>query len=388
MSTFIQPYEGKRPYVFISYSHRDSETVLNILAKLNERKLRFWYDEGIPAGSDWPKNIELHMRECAAVLFFLSKTALESPNCFSEIKTAAALGKPVLLVPLEDTPADPKWSALLARADRLKDSNENAPDEAICAWKTLRRSFYRKWTDAIRGEWIGLILALLLLGAAAAGLIALMQGRFDSPAIPTPTPTEKITPAVTPDATEPPIPTPSIDPSLFPIQFPDTQQENAVREIIGKETGDVLRPELAAVEELYFCGSMTLGSTDDVTLDRDGTARVNGAPVITGKVSDLSVIGAMAYLKKLALIDQPVKDLSLLNGLTLLDELYLSGCDLSDLSALTDLPRLKTLHIEHTKIHDLTALDALPSLETVTVSADMLPLAWTEGKSYRVILVP
>ena len=370
MSAFIQPYEGKRPYVFISYSHRDSETVLNILAKLNGRKLRFWYDEGIPAGSDWPKNIELHMRGCAAVLFFLSKTALASPNCFSEIRTAVALGKPILLVPLEDT------------------AKGEAPDGAICAWKTLRRSFYRKWTDAIRGEWIGLIFALLLLGAAAAGLIALIQGRFDPPPGPTPTPTETVTPIATPDATETPGPTPSIDPNVFPVQFPDTQQENAVREIIDKKTGDVLRPELAAVEELYFCGSMTLRSTDDVTFDRDGTVRVNGAPVITGKVSDLSVVGAMAYLRKLALIDQPVQDLSPLNGLVMLDELYLSGCKLADLSALTDLPRLRTLHIEHTEIQDLTALDALPSLEIVTVSADMLPLTWTGDKPFRVILVP
>ena len=81
MSTFFRPYEGRRPYCFISYSHRDSETVLNVLSVLNDRKLRLWYDEGIPAGSDWPKSIEQHMRECAAVLFFLSGTALSSPNC-------------------------------------------------------------------------------------------------------------------------------------------------------------------------------------------------------------------------------------------------------------------------------------------------------------------
>lgn len=388
MSTLIQPYEGKRPYVFISYSHRDSETVLEILAKLNERKLRFWYDEGIPAGSDWPKNIELHMRECAAVLFFLSKTALASPNCFSEIRTAVALEKPILLVPLEDAAADETWSALLRRVDRLPKQSGERSAESICMWKTLRRSFYRKWTDAIRAEWIGLILAFLFLGAAAAGLIALMNGRFDPPSSRTPVPTVSITPTGTPDGTEAPVPTPSIDPSVFPVQFPDTQQENAVRDILDQKEGDVLRPDLAAVEELYFCGTMTLRSTDDVTIDRDGTARVNGAPVITGKVSDLSMIGDMAYLKKLALIDQPIRDLSPLNGLVLLDELYLSGCDVSDLSALSELPRLKTLHIEHTKIRDLTVLETLPSLETVTVSADMLPLAWSEDKPFNVILVP
>ncbi len=62
MSRYFKPYEGSRPYVFISYSHRDSDRVLDIISELDRRKLRLWYDEGIPAGSDWPKNIESHMR--------------------------------------------------------------------------------------------------------------------------------------------------------------------------------------------------------------------------------------------------------------------------------------------------------------------------------------
>lgn len=392
MSVFFRPYEGKRPYVFISYSHRDSETVLNVISALNDQKLRLWYDEGIPAGSDWPKNIEMHMRECSAVLFFLSKSALASPNCYSEIKTAVETGKPILTVPLEETVPDADWSRLLKRTNALPVQDGVSAVDSIHAWKVLRRSFYRKWTDSVRPERIGLAAAVLLLAAASAALAALLNGYIDfGGGSPTPTPhiTASPTPTAAPTETPTPAPTPTIDPGVFPVRFPDTQQEKAVRSILGKKTGDILRPELADVKELYFCGNQVMRSMDGVKLSADGTLMINGAEVLlSGKVSDLSVIGNMVFLERLALIDQPIKDLSPLNGLVLLKELYLSGNDISDLSALNGLMSLTDLHIEHTNVRDLTALQSLSSLRTVTVSADMLPLSWSENKQFKVILIP
>ena len=81
MTTFFRPYEGKRSYAFISYSHRNTERVLSVITRLHEGKLRLWYDEGIPPGNDWPSNINAHMRACSAVVFFRSASALASPNC-------------------------------------------------------------------------------------------------------------------------------------------------------------------------------------------------------------------------------------------------------------------------------------------------------------------
>ncbi len=384
MSTFFQPYEGKRPYVFISYAHRDSGRVLPLLNGLNDRKLRLWYDEGIPAGSDWPKNIERHMRGSAAVLFFLSEAAMRSANCFSEIRTAVQLNKPVGVVRLDGAQPDGRWAELLESAAIL--CGGSVPDaDAVLQWKQLTRAFYRKRTDRFRTDWIGLILALLLFLGAVAGLIALLNHNPEPPDVPaTPHPTA----IAESEATAAPIPTPTVDPGLFPVVFPDVQQENAVRGAIKKPDGDVLRPDLARVTELVFCGHMTLQNTDSVTTDADGTVRVNGAPVIAGRVADLSVIGQMAFLERLALIDQPMTDLKPLNGLVLLRELDLRASAVTDLSALTDLPNLSILHLEHTQVSDLTPLSALPSLNTVTVSADMLPLSWTEDKPFRVILVP
>lgn len=403
MSTFFRPYEGKRPYVFISYSHRDSETVLNILSVLNSHRLRLWYDEGIPAGSDWPRSIEQHMRDCSAVLFFLSSTALASANCFSEIKTATDLKKPLFIIRLDGSKPDGRWEPLLKKAGASADPGSSPDDTAasVLSWKVLSRSFYRKRSDSFRYEWIGLVLALLLLLAAAAFLYALARGRFDpSPPAPpaqetaavtvSPSPTQEPTETPSPIPTETPssIPTPTVDPATFPISFPDRQQESAVRRILDRPEGNVLRPDLAAVIELYFCGSMTLDSPDGITFDPDGTVRVKGAPVIEGKVSDLSLIRIMGFLERLALIDQPLGGVPSVNGLVLLRELYLSGSDVSSLSGLSNLPSLETLHLEHTSVKDLEPLLNFPSLRTVTVSADMLPLVFPDDKPFRIILVP
>ena len=396
MSGFFKPYEGRRPYAFISYSHRDSGKVLEIITELDRRKLRLWYDEGIPAGSDWPKNIERHMRDCRAVLFFLSGTALASPNCYSEISTAEHSGKPILIFPLEKVSLNRSWEELLSQAAALPGPEEAPAADRILSWHVLTRSFYGRWTDSFRKEWLGLGAAVLLLTAASAGLAGLLSGRIDPGGNTAPAATAPVTaPALSAETTAAhdlpavSVPAPTIDPGIFPVRFPDPQQESAVRSVLGRKEAAVLRPELAAVTELYFCGNQVLRSMDGVQFSPEGSLTVNGADVLlSGKVSDLSVIRLMAYLERLALIGQPLKDVSELNGLVLLQELYLSGSAVSSLSGLTDLPSLAALLLEHTNIRDLTVLESLPSLRTVTVSADMLPLRWTENKPFRVILVP
>ena len=113
MNSFFKPYEGNRPFLFISYAHLQSEEVVSTIRILHDAGWRLWYDEGIPAGSDWPSNIAEHMQNCEAVLFFLSERALASPNCFSEIRTADRLGKPILVIELDEAEPTGEWKELL-----------------------------------------------------------------------------------------------------------------------------------------------------------------------------------------------------------------------------------------------------------------------------------
>ncbi len=95
-------YEGKHPYIFVSYAHLDSDEVLPILSELESRGFRVWYDGGIEAGTEWPEYIATHLDGCEAVLALISEHALQSHNCRREINFAIELKKPMLVIYLRD----------------------------------------------------------------------------------------------------------------------------------------------------------------------------------------------------------------------------------------------------------------------------------------------
>ena len=45
-------YEGKDPYICVSFHPSDRERVLPVLEKLDYRGFRFWFNDGIPPGTD------------------------------------------------------------------------------------------------------------------------------------------------------------------------------------------------------------------------------------------------------------------------------------------------------------------------------------------------
>ena len=51
--TKFEAYAGKEPYLFVSYSHRDSKVVYSILDELYDHKYRLWYDESCENGNDF-----------------------------------------------------------------------------------------------------------------------------------------------------------------------------------------------------------------------------------------------------------------------------------------------------------------------------------------------
>ena len=85
MNERIPAYEGREPYIFVSYAHKNSDMVMPIIDSLYNDKYRVWYDEGIAPGSEWPKNIEDHLKQATVVVVFVSKESLESLNCENEI---------------------------------------------------------------------------------------------------------------------------------------------------------------------------------------------------------------------------------------------------------------------------------------------------------------
>ena len=96
-------YEGDRPYVFISYAHKDRDRVFEIVAELERQGYRYWYDEGIAPGSEWPEDVAAHLNRAAMLMAFISANSMQSENCRREINFALSKGKPFLSVVLEKT---------------------------------------------------------------------------------------------------------------------------------------------------------------------------------------------------------------------------------------------------------------------------------------------
>lgn len=103
MDNRFSPYQGTKPFLFISYGRGDIEVVLRVTAELRTQNYRIWYDEGIPVGTDWPMYISRRVNASSAVLFFLSGKSMVSPNCYSEMVSASQSGKPIICVLLDSS---------------------------------------------------------------------------------------------------------------------------------------------------------------------------------------------------------------------------------------------------------------------------------------------
>lgn len=386
MSRFFKPYEGTRPFLFVSYAHRQSDAVIDTIRILHEKGYRLWYDEGIPAGSDWPANIAQHMQNCERVLFFLSHRAMESQNCYSEMRTAVRMGKDILVIRLEDEQPDERWQELLREKPvvPLLDTAEERAD-AILRSGFLPRRYHCSLLEGVSWQAVALAASLLFFLAAAGALGALASGKWN------PMPAPEITQELPSESSAPVTPPPVVDlgeaERFFAISFPDKQTERGVRRALGIPDEAIYRWQLAQITQLHFCGNMVTDGLENVGFDEKGACRVNGAQVIMGQVSDLSLLESAAYLEKLSLVCQPLGSLSAISGHVLLRELSLAGSTVKDIGSLKELPSLEILHLEHTQLRDLSSLEAFPNLRTVTVSRDMLPLSWNDKAGFRVILV-
>lgn len=92
------PYEGKEPFLFLSYCHADEKTVYPIFEQMAAAGYRFWYDEGNNAGDNWADNIAQHLASSKAVVAFITENASESVSCNNEL--AYAVGHKMKVIPI------------------------------------------------------------------------------------------------------------------------------------------------------------------------------------------------------------------------------------------------------------------------------------------------
>ena len=81
IKTKFDAYTGDEPYLFVSYSHRDSAVVYPILDALHAKRYRIWYDESCETGNDFREELRRRIEKAEAVLLFVSESSMASRFC-------------------------------------------------------------------------------------------------------------------------------------------------------------------------------------------------------------------------------------------------------------------------------------------------------------------
>lgn len=114
IQTKFEAYSGKEPYLFVSYSHKDSNRVYPVLDALYDKKYRIWYDESCENGNDFRDELRVRIEAADAILVFVSQNSMASPFCGMEIIVARENGKRLYPIYLDNVELPPAFQLLFA----------------------------------------------------------------------------------------------------------------------------------------------------------------------------------------------------------------------------------------------------------------------------------
>ncbi|MDH4269752.1 MAG: leucine-rich repeat domain-containing protein [Dehalococcoidia bacterium] len=182
---------------------------------------------------------------------------------------------------------------------------------------------------------------------------------------------------------------------LAEISFTDQNLEAAIREAVGKPTGDIYE---ADVENLTsFCASergiVALTGLEHATslrhlyLDSNNISDISPLANLSSltdlylgwnQISDISRLGNLTSLTLLRLDSNQISDISPLANLSSLTNLYLGSNKIGNISRLANLTSLTLLRLDSNQISDISPLAYLSSLTELDLGwneiGDMSPL--------------
>lgn len=95
--------DEEQPFIFISYSHKDRDRILEIIKGLYVKGWRIWYDEGLTIGDSYDKTLYEHVKNCSAFLLFVTENSVNSNYIKSnEIPWANDFEKPIIKCILDE----------------------------------------------------------------------------------------------------------------------------------------------------------------------------------------------------------------------------------------------------------------------------------------------
>ncbi|MBA7603493.1 hypothetical protein ES703_10604 [subsurface metagenome] len=202
------------------------------------------------------------------------------------------------------------------------------------------------------------------------------------------------------------------------VTFPDPNVEAAIREAIGKPTGDIYRSDLEALTELHasdkgisdltgleYCVNLQelclegnlIGNLQPLanlinlhSLDLDDNEISDSSPLSSlinlavlklgyNQIDNLSSLSSLTNLTELHLMNNEINDVSPLSSLTNLSRLWLTNNQISQISSLSSLTSLTYLMLGNNEIGDISPLVPLSNLNTLQLAmnaiSDISPLS-------------
>ena len=158
------------------------------------------------------------------------------------------------------------------------------------------------------------------------------------------------------------------------LQISDPQLEAALREILGKPTGALIRSDTFSLTALDLSNRNITDVSDLAQFTQLTSLILNG-----NSISDIAPLANLTALKLLYLNNNNITDITPLSGLTTLEALSLSDNRISDISPISDLTGLTLLYINGNDISDITPVSAMTEMEYLSIwdnrISDISPLA-------------
>lgn len=117
------------PFIFVSYSSKDSDFVHAEIERLTRQGYAVWYDKGeIQPGLLWDEQIRRAIRACACFIVFITQDAVDSEHVRDEMGQALEAGKPFIPIYWEQVELPPGFEKPLRSIQALERYSMRRPE--------------------------------------------------------------------------------------------------------------------------------------------------------------------------------------------------------------------------------------------------------------------